>query len=600
MLLRRLFSYWPSAKKETILGGLLLVFAALVELLQPWPMKWFVDYVFGSQAAPPWLKAFWPSFASGNVAGQIAAVCLSILGLAIVHRLGLSLGHFFLVRAGACMVRQLRCDAHEQLHRLSLAFHDRTKVGDSLYRVAYDAHAAQTLLNGALVPMFSGGLLVIGVMVVMLRVNVLLTLVTMAAAPMFLWIIRGFSRRMQEQSRQYHEHESALVSSTQESLSSIRAIQAFTLEPEAGARFRAQAEQSLEANQRMTRTQLLYSACAGFAVSVGTAAVIWVAGYQVMHGRLSVGDILVFLAYLGMLYQPMNTFSQSASIIQSAGAQLRRVFEIIDAVPDIKDRPEARTLPSVRGAIEFQDVSFEYQKDRPVLQHVNLKIEPGQVLAAVGRTGAGKTTMASLLLRFYDPIVGAVLLDGHNLRDLRVSWLRQQVSVVLQDPVLFSTTVAENIGYGRPGASLNDIKEAARLAQADEFIASLPQGYETVLGERGVNLSGGQRQRLSIARAFLKNAPILVLDEPTSALDTRTEAALLSCTRELMRGRTTFVIAHRLSTVRWADLIVVLDAGTIIERGSHAELLAGDTTYKGMYESQWGHEAQGSALTVTL
>ncbi|HKQ38784.1 MAG TPA: ABC transporter ATP-binding protein [Verrucomicrobiae bacterium] len=587
MLLRRLFSYWPTARKQILMGGSLLVFAALIELLQPWPIKWLVDYVFGGHQVPGWLKSLWPP----AVTGQISFVCTSILGLAIIYRIGLALGHFFLVRAGARIVQQLRCDAYEQLHRLSLAFHDRTKVGDSMYRVAYDAHAAQGLINGALVPMFSGALLVAGVTMVMLRVNPLLTFVTMAAAPMFLLIIRGFSRRVDEQSRRYHENESALVSSLQESLSSIRVIQAFTLEPQTGERFRARAKQSLEANQRMTRTQLLYSACAGFAVSLGTAGVVWVAGYQVMHGRLSVGDILVFLAYLGMLYQPMSTFSQSASIIQATGAQLRRVFEIVDTIPDIKDRPSAITLPSVRGAIEFQDVSFQYDKNRPVLRHVNLNVEPGRVLAIAGRTGAGKTTLASLLLRFYDPTNGAIRLDGHDLRELRVAWLRSQISVVLQDPVLFSATVAENIGYGRPGATLNAIEDAARLAQADDFIRELPQGYDTILGERGVNLSGGQRQRLSIARAFLKNAPILILDEPTSALDTQTEEALLASLRRLMQGRTTLIIAHRLSAISRADNIVVLDNGTIIEQGSHAELLARDSEYKRMYKSQWGQAA---------
>jgi ABC-type multidrug transport system fused ATPase/permease subunit len=291
------------------------------------------------------------------------------------------------------------------------------------------------------------------------------------------------------------------------------------------------------------------------------------------------------------MYQPMSTFSQSASIIQSSGAQLSRVFEIIDAVPEIKDSPNAITLPSVRGAIEFDDVSFSYGKDRPVLKHVNLKIEPSQVIAIAGRTGAGKTTLASLVLRFYDPVSGVIRLDGHDLRELRVAWLRKQVSVVLQDPVLFSATVAENIGYGRSGASLEDIKQAARQAQADDFINQLPEGYSTILGERGVNLSGGQRQRLSIARAFLKNAPILILDEPTSALDTQTEEALLVSLRRLMEGRTTLIIAHRLSTIARADRIVVLDNGAIIEQGSHAELLARDSEYKRMYKSQWGQAA---------
>jgi ATP-binding cassette subfamily B protein len=267
---------------------------------------------------------------------------------------------------------------------------------------------------------------------------------------------------------------------------------------------------------------------------------------------------------------------------------LKRVFEIIDAVPDIRDRPHARTIPAPRGAIEFRDVFFGYESDRPVLQGISLKAEPGTIVALVGRTGAGKTTMASLLLRFYDPTAGAVLLDGHDLRDMKLAWLRQQVSVVLQDPIIFSTTIAENIAYGKPGASHEEIRKAAQRAQADEFISTLPEGYETILGERGVNLSGGQRQRLSIARAFLKNAPILVLDEPTSALDVHTEEALLIALKELMKGRTTFVIAHRLSTVRQADVVVVLENGRVIEQGSHKGLMSQRSVYSGMYCAQHG------------
>ena len=598
-MLRRLTSYWRPARKETLTGGIILVFSAAVDLLQPWPVKWLVDYVFGQHPAPAWLSSIWPAFATRDITGGILAVCVSILALAVVYRLGITAGHFFLIRAGARIVQQLRCHACDHLHRLSLAYHDRTKVGDSLYRVAYDAHAAQTLLNGAFVPSATGALVLVGAVIVMLQINALLTLVTMAVTPLFFLIIRGFGKRIDEQSRRYHENESALVSTIQESLSSIRAIQAFTLEPETSRRFQADSERGLQANQRMTRTQLIYSACAGLTVSLGTAVVVWVASHQVMQGRLSVGDILVFLAYLGMLYQPMNTFSHSASVVQSASAQLRRVFEIIDAVPDIKDRPDVEVPPSVRGAVEFREVEFHYEPNQPVLRGVDQKIEPGHVVALVGRTGAGKTTMASLLLRFYDPTGGAILLDGHDLRDLPLAWLRRQVSIVLQDPILFSATIGENIAYGRPGATLEQIHEAARRAQADEFIRALPQGYDTMLGERGVNLSGGQRQRLSIARAFLKDAPILILDEPTSALDIHTEQALLACLRELMRGRTTFIIAHRLSTVRHANVIVVLDHGRIVERGSHEDLIRQDTLYARMYRAQWGEPSAQSGVDET-
>jgi ABC-type multidrug transport system fused ATPase/permease subunit len=591
-MLRRLFSYWQTAKRQTVIGGILLVVAAAIDLLQPWPIKWLVDYVFGSHTPPAWLGSILPVLATDNMAAGITAVCISILVLALLHRSTATFGHFFLIRAGANVVQQVRCHACDHLHRLSLAYHDRRKVGDSLYRVAYDSHAAQSLLNGALVPIATGALVLVGAAIVMFRIDAPLTLATMAVAPLFFFIIRGFSRRIDEESRRYHENESALVSTVQESLSSIRAIQAFTLEPETRSRFRAQSEQSLHANQRMTRTQLIYSACAGFAVSIGTALVVWVAGQQVMRGQMSVGDILIFLAYLGMLYQPMSTFSQSASVIQSARAQLERVFEIIDAVPDIKDRPNAIALRSVRGQVEFQNVSFEYEPGRPVLRELNLTLEPGQVVAVVGRTGAGKTTLASLLLRFYDPTSGAILLEGHDLRDLQLAWLRRQVSVVLQDPILFSATVADNIAYGKPGATLDQIREAAQRAQADEFIAKLPEGYNAILGERGVNLSGGQRQRLSIARAFLKNAPILILDEPTSALDTHTEEALLECLQELMRNRTTFIIAHRLSTVSRAHRIIVLDDGRIIESGSHRELVSRNSAYARMFRSQRGDTSE--------
>jgi len=598
-MIGRLTAYWRSARSDALGGAAILLFATAVELLQPWPIKWLVDHVLGDQAAPAWLSRFWPAFGAGDVAGGIAAVCVSILVLAILHRAGSMAGHFFLLRAGARMVQQLRCHASDQLHRLSLSYHDKTKVGDSLYRVAYDAHAAQTLLNGALAPIATSTLVLIGAVSVMFHMNARLTFVTLAVTPIFYFIIRGFGRRISDQSRVYHQRESALVASVQESLSSIRAIQAFTLEPETRQNFIDQSRLSLEASQRMTRTQLAYAACAGLTVSIGTAAVVWIASHEVLRGNISVGDILVFLAYLGILYQPMNTFSQSAGLIQSARAQLERVFAITDAVPEITDRPNAKELATIRGEVEFRGVAFNYAEDQPVLRGIDLKAGPGRIVAIVGRTGAGKTTMASLLLRFYDPTAGALLLDGHDFRDIRLDCLRKQVSVVLQDPILFATSIAGNIAYGKPGSTQQEIEQAARRAQADEFIRALPEGYATLLGERGVNLSGGQRQRLSIARAFLKNSPILILDEPTSALDSQTEQALLVCLRDLMQGRTTFIIAHRLSTVRHAHEIVVLEQGRIVERGTHDELIRQQTRYADMYRGQWaGADVDGDPVPI--
>jgi ABC-type multidrug transport system fused ATPase/permease subunit len=420
-----------------------------------------------------------------------------------------------------------------------------------------------------------------------MRLDAVLTLAAVAVAPFFWLLITGFGKQIDRRAKAYHENESGLVSRLQESLSSIRVVQAFSREPETNALVDAQAERSLTSLKSQVFVQLAFSACVGLAMSLGTALVIWLGAERVLTGRLSIGDILVFLAYLAMLYQPMNAISQSSSIIHSAKAQLRRVFEVLDEEPEVKDKIDAISLPMVRGDIEFDRVSFAYA-DEPVLANIDLKIGAGQTVAIVGATGTGKTTLASLLLRFYDPNEGSVRLDGHDLRDLRIEWLRGQVAVVLQDAILFGATIEENIAYARPDASAADITGAAKRAQADEFILALPDGYQTVLGERGVNLSGGQRQRLAIARAFLKDAPILVLDEPTSALDALTENVLVESVRQLSKGRTTILISHRLSTVRLADKIVVLDNGGLVEEGTHSELISRPSHYRELYDAQRG------------
>jgi ATP-binding cassette subfamily B protein/subfamily B ATP-binding cassette protein MsbA len=340
-------------------------------------------------------------------------------------------------------------------------------------------------------------------------------------------------------------------------------------------------------------SQLAFAGVVGLAMALGTAAVIWVGAHRLQEHRLLVGDVLVFLAYLGMLYQPVNSFCQSASVFKSALVQLKRVFEVIEAVPSILDSPAAKALDHVCGAIEFKSVTFHYDPERPVLRNVSLSVPAQSAIAIVGRTGAGKTTLASLLARFYDPVSGAIFLDGHDLREVPVNWLRQQVSVVLQDPILFASTVWQNIAVGSPNATPEEIETAARRAQIHDEILRFPDGYGTLLGERGVNLSGGQRQRLSVARALLKNAPILVLDEPTSSLDSRTEGDLLGCLRELMRGRTTFIIAHRLTTVTLAHQILVLDDGCIAEIGTHHELMRAGRLYPKIYETYW-HPERGA------
>lgn len=585
-MFRRLVPYWRPAWVETITGAALLTAATGMEVLQPWPLKWLVDYVFGSRQPPKMLAAIWPPFAAREFSGMVLAVCAATLLFAVSHRSLQLISHSLLVRAGARVVRQLRSSASDHVHRLGFSYHDHTKVGDSIYRLAYDTAAAMSLVSQGVAPVLSGTLLLLGIFAVMVSLDHTLTLIAASIVPCFWLTIHGFGRSIRERAKTYHAHESSLVSVLQESLSSIRAVQAFAREPHAVRHVDEHAGRSLAAIQRLVVVQLTFSACVSVAMAAGTAAIIWVGAHRVITGHISLGDILVFVAYLGMLYQPMNAFTQSVSVMQSSRAQLQRVFDILDVRSQIVERPNAIRLPRVTGKIEFRDVNFAYNT-RPILRDINISAERGQTIAIVGRTGAGKTTIGSLLLRFYDPSSGAVLLDGHDLRDLKLRWLRQHVSVVLQDAIIFSGTVRENIEYGRLGATAAEVEKAARRAQAHGFIRTLSGGYNALLGERGVNLSGGQRQRIAIARAFLKDAPILILDEPTSALDTHTEYALLECIRELMTGRTTFIIAHRLSTVRYADTILVLRDGMIVERGSHRDLIDNDTLYHRMYQSQW-------------
>jgi len=584
-MLKRLY---PIARGSVpgILGGLaLLLLAGGIELLQPWPVKWLVDYVLGSHPVPSSLARWLPSLGSDSMVQRAFTVCIAVVVIAILHKLVHFFSQSLILRAGEQMVFELRCRAFEQLQRLSLAYHDKTRVGDSLYRVAYDTHAAQTLLANVIVPVATGSVMLVGILTIMVRLDLMMTLITLAAAPLFFLTITIFGRRIETGSRRYHENETTLVASLQEALVSIRAIQTFTMESAFGFRFRKMADESCRTHQQLMNQQLLFGGLVGLAMAAGTAGVIWIGAQRVQGGQLLAGDVLVFLAYLGMLYQPVNAFCQSANLFKSSGAQLRRVFEVMDAVPAITDRPGARQPDRVDGDIEFDHVSFSYEPEHPILRDVSFRVARESVVAVVGRTGAGKTTLASLLTRSYDPIQGSIRLDGEDLRDLKVDWLRRQFSVVLQDPILFAGSVSDNIAIGCPNATPDAIQSAARRAQIHDDILNFPAGYESLLGERGVNLSGGQRQRLSIARALLKNAPILVLDEPTSALDSRTEADLMNCLDELMKGRTTFIIAHRLTTVARARQILVLDEGRLIETGSHDELLQHGQLYPQIYAS---------------
>jgi ATP-binding cassette subfamily B protein/subfamily B ATP-binding cassette protein MsbA len=487
------------------------------------------------------------------------------------------------VRIGLEALLKLRTELYAYLQSLSLKYHDAQRSSDSSFRVAYDSQAIQTMYNQGFTNIFGSVVTLVGTFVVMVGIDWQLTLLSLGVVPLIVGAIYFFAQRIRAQSTVIHERDSALLAHAQEGLSSVRMVHAFGREEWEVRQFQTQAHNSLQANLRLTLTNVNSALVINTLMVAGTAAMYYVGTLHVLAGTLSLGSLLVFSAYLLMLYQPLESLTYTAWAMEGAAAGAERCFEVLDRADDVVDAPCAEAITETAGALRFEHVNFGYAADQPILHDVDLEIAPNQIIGVVGGTGAGKSTLLSLVPRFYDPTAGSVKLDGRNVRALTKKSVRAQIGIVLQDTLLFSTTVRENIAYGRPDATEDEIREAAQRAQADEFITRLPDGYESTVGERGGHLSVGQRQRIGIARAFLKDAPILLLDEPTSALDPTTEAAIMDTIKELMRGRTTLIVTHRLATIHRVDRIVVLERGRVIEQGTGAELLSRGGAYATLY-----------------
>ncbi len=557
-----------------------------LDVLRPWPTKLLVDQVLGQQPVPSQLSRLLTALPGPQgVEGLLLWVCVSTVLIFLAGTLMSMVNTSASVRLGQRMVYDLGADLFLHIQRLSLLFHSRRPVGDTIARVIGDPYCVQAMVTGAFLPLLESVILLITMFAIMWRLEPTITVLSLGVAPFLMLAIGIFGEPMKNRNRERRDLEGRMMSLVQQALSAIPAVQAFTREELECAQFRHHADQTVAAYRRATSADMWFKLFVGLVTSVGTAAIMWLGARYALQGKMTVGTILVFLSYLGSLYGPLNAITYTASTLQHAAANADRVIEILDTLPDIEDSSNPREV-SLQGHVRYEGVTFGYKPDRPVLKGISLEAKPGEVLAIVGPSGAGKTTLVSLLIRFFDPWSGRVMVDDRDIRELRVRSLRQQVAIVLQDPFIFPLTIAENIAYGRPGATVEEIVAAAVAANADGFIRRLPEGYDTVVGERGATLSGGEKQRLSIARAFLKDAPILILDEPTSALDAGTEFLLLDALDRLMKGRTTIIIAHRLSTTRNADRVLVMDRGEIVGQGTHSELMARGGLYANLYHQQ--------------
>ncbi len=583
---RRVLKYYRGFLGRSLLAMMFSFAATGLNLLKPWPLKIIVDWVIPrfklgahvrwADSGPAWIQ---------DPRLVVLALCVALVLVQILWGLCNYISNYVFVKIGLQALLDLRTELYAHLQRLSLKFHDTRRSADSSFRVAYDSQSIQTIYNKGFTNIIGSGVTLIGTFVVMLRLDWQLTLLSLAIVPLLIGTIYFFARRIRTESTTIQEQESALLTQTQEGLSSIRMVHAFGREEFEVAQFYQQAHGSLQANLRYTMTNMKSALVISTLILMGTAAMYYLGTMHVLAGTLTLGSLLVFTAYLVILYQPLESLTYTAWAMEGATAGARRCFEVLDRQDDVVDSPNAVAIARTNGAIAFQHASFGYDSSREILSQVNLEITPNQIVGVVGGTGAGKSTLLSLVPRFYDPTAGRVTLDGRDIREITKKSLREQIAIVLQDTLLFSTTVRENIAYGRPGATDAEIREAAQRAQADEFISRLPDGYENQVGERGGHLSVGQRQRIGIARAFLKNAPILLLDEPTSALDPTTESAIMETIKELMRGRTTIIITHRIATIHGVDQIVVLENGRVVEQGRGPELVARGGVYARLYAS---------------
>lgn len=572
--------YWKSAA----LSVAIIFLAGLVSLLAPWPIKVIVDNVLDQQPLSPLLQTLFGGFGNDRVSLMIVVV-LAGLGITLLGDLFGIIESYVNTKLELSMARDFRSDLFLHAQRLSLAYHDHRRSGMMIYAINFQADAVPGVIM--VVPgMAQSAITLVGMFWITFQMDRTLALLSLTVVPFLYYSVGFYVKHIQKRLMDVKMIEGETLSIIHEGMAMLRVIVAFGRELYEHGRFRTQSLQAVNARVKLTVRQTFFGLAVGMITALGTALVLGFGAYHAIQGKLSTGQLLVVLAYVASIYKPLETISHTVGSLQDQFANLRFAFQLLDTETDIQDAPGAVAIEKARGDLGFEDVSFSYEERPGTLKNISFDAPAGTIVALVGPTGAGKTTLMSLIPRFYDPSHGRILLDGRDTKTLTLQSLRSQVSIVLQEPLLFSGSIAENIRYGRLDATLDEIVAAAKDANAHDFIERLPEKYNTQIGERGAQLSGGERQRIAVARAFLKDAPILILDEPTSSIDSRTESVILDALDRLMVGRTTFIVAHRLSTIRNAEKILVLNQGELVEQGTHEELLERAGLYRQLHDMQ--------------
>jgi ATP-binding cassette, subfamily B, bacterial len=558
----------------------------LSDVLEPWPIKIVIDNILQSKKLPDWLGGFVAHTFGHEKLPILNFAVVAVVAIAVVGATSSYVEKYLTTSVSQWVTHDLRRTLYNHIQRLSLSEHDKAQTGDLITRVTSDISAIQDFINSALLGMLVNSLTLVGMIGVMLYINWRFTLIALSIAPALFVVVYTFTRRIKQASRAVRKKESELVSVVQEVLTSVRVVKAFAREDFEVSRFESQSLENVETALRARSIKAKLSPIVEVLIAIGTCLVLGYGTRLALRGDLSAGILIVFFLYLGRMYKPMRELSKMSDAVSKAIVGFERIQEVLQVEARVRDLPRARRAPRFKGKIEFEHVTFAYDEKPPVLNDITFKIQAGKVAAIVGPSGAGKTTIISLIPRFYDPQSGRIKIDGVDIREYRLKSLREQISFVLQDTLLFHASIWDNIAYGKPDAEPQKVVRAAKLANAHEFIEKMPEGYATMVGERGMTLSGGQRQRIAIARAIIRDTPILILDEPTSGLDSSSEQAVIEALDRLMEGRTSIVVAHHLSSIRHADVIFVVKDSELVEQGTHEELLAAGGVYSDLYRIQ--------------